>query len=538
MEESKAIVESTKSDLENSKTDGIFPLFSVDQIDTSWMTKPQKTFFEVLKNPANRDKRFDELIVLAGYKTRQSWYYAIKDERFTNLLESMGVQVRIRSDKFPLHHEVEYIKSPKEREDYLNGDVWDVRRLFDKFPRHRDPSNFIIDFTKVKNPILKVPIKRYYINMLANWQPRTIVSNFGRINAFFNILHDNFPEIRSLREIDRQTHIEKILLQIHSIPTTQAIRVITNVRAMFKYMYDNKWDDGPKTDALLITYDTPRKDETLPTPIPPNIVVQLDEYLENTIIPLLKKGENTPIVKPEYWDFIIIMRYTGRGFEDIVHLIVDSSEKDCLRYDLDGDPQLLIDHRITKIEKDLVIPLAHLKDMNGNNCVEQAILRQKERVKDLLPVKDGEEEYKYLFREIYKYDENDNPIVEVLRYDKFNKNIVLPKVCNQIPLKNNDSSIYKITSDQFRSTVVTEMIDAGIDIYAIKEFLGHSSIRMTERYIKVYQQRLKKEFKEKLSKSDATKIKNNLPDLEQHYDNQWVKNKIIAQFNLQKHEKL
>lgn len=36
----------------------------------------------------------------------------------------------------------------------------------------------------------------------------------------------------------------------------------------------------------------------------------------------------------------------------------------------------------------------------------------------------------------------------------------------------------KITSDQIRNTVVSEMIDAGIGIYAIKEFLGHSSVRI------------------------------------------------------------
>ncbi|MGR5953171.1 tyrosine-type recombinase/integrase [Bacillus paranthracis] len=51
---------------------------------------------------------------------------------------------------------------------------------------------------------------------------------------------------------------------------------------------------------------------------------------------------------------------------------------------------------------------------------------------------------------------------------------------------------------QFRHTVATEMIDAGVDIYAVKNFLGHSSVIMTEKYIKVYQQRLKKEFKDKL----------------------------------------
>lgn len=39
------------------------------------------------------------------------------------------------------------------------------------------------------------------------------------------------------------------------------------------------------------------------------------------------------------------------------------------------------------------------------------------------------------------------------------------------------------------------MIDAGVDIYAVKNFLGHSSVNMTEKYIKVYQQRLKRSLK-------------------------------------------
>ncbi|BCC32755.1 hypothetical protein BCM0100_p1188 (plasmid) [Bacillus cereus] len=76
------------------------------------------------------------------------------------------------------------------------------------------------------------------------------------------------------------------------------------------------------------------------------------------------------------------------------------------------------------------------------------------------------------------------------------------------------------------------MIDAGVDIYAVKNFLGHSSVNMTEKYIKVYQQRLKKEFKDKLLKSDATAIKDNLPEQEETFgDNKWVKNKIIAIFD-------
>ncbi|WP_345742868.1 tyrosine-type recombinase/integrase [Bacillus cereus] len=49
---------------------------------------------------------------------------------------------------------------------------------------------------------------------------------------------------------------------------------------------------------------------------------------------------------------------------------------------------------------------------------------------------------------------------------------VLSKICNQIPLSDigaQSGDIYKIASHQFRHTVATEMIDAGVDIYAVKK---------------------------------------------------------------------
>ena len=65
------------------------------------------------------------------------------------------------------------------------------------------------------------------------------------------------------------------------------------------------------------------------------------------------------------------------------------------------------------------------------------------------------------------------------------------------------------------------MIDAGVDIYAVTNFLGHSSVTMIEKYIKVYQQRLKEEFKDKLLNLDATVIEFlNRPRI--FGDNKWV----------------
>jgi len=117
----------------------------------------------------------------------------------------------------------------------------------------------------------------------------------------------------------------------------------------------------------------------------------------------------------------------------------------------------------------------------------------------------------------------------IIMYQRLYDDILI-RVCEQIPLRNIDGSIYKIAPHQFRHTVATEMIDAGVDIYAVKEFLGHNSIAMTERYVKVYQERLKKELKEKLGKTDATDVRANLPEQkeEQLYDNKWLKGKLAV----------
>ncbi|MFP3724352.1 tyrosine-type recombinase/integrase [Priestia filamentosa] len=531
MERNEAANSSKANNSKSLGTKAIVSPFPVTVTDTSWMTKAQKKFFGVLQQLENREKKYDELSTLAGYKSDGPWYKATKDERFVELLENIGVQARLIEEDYPAHYEVEFIKNPKEREEYLKEDMWDMRRLFKDYPKHRIPSNFVVKFTKMENKHLRQIIKRYFANMLGTWEPRTFNVNFDKTYPFFKALHNKYPNIRSFKELDRLEHIEKILPDIYSLSNRQATEAIKNTRTMFQYMYANKWSDGPKTDALLISYDTPKIEETLPRPIPPHIKIKLDDYLENTVIPLLEDGIDTSIVSPTYWDLIIILRYTGRRFEDMAHLIADGSDVDCLKYDLDGDPQLFLDHRIAKIKKDLVVPLAHLKDSEGRNLVERAILRQKERVKDLPPTSD---EKKYLFRERVDYGEENEPITEAVSYNYIYKNI-LPKICNQIPLSDigaESGDIYKITPHQFRHTVATEMIDAGVDIYAVKNFLGHSSVAMTEKYIKVYQQRLKKEFKDKLLKSDATAIKDNVPEQEEVLgDNKWVKNKIIAIFD-------
>lgn len=527
--------------LDNIETYNIIDYSNINNIDTSWMTNAQKKFFEILKDPNNINLTCRQISDIAGYKRRDNWYNALQSERFANLLISMGVELQRRSKAYPSHSEIEYIKNPEERRKHLNEDVWDIRKLFKEYPLHIKAYRYIVDFRYIESPPLRKIIKKYYENMLANWKPLSFNNKLYLLSQFFQSLYDLFPDISSLRELKRDIHIEPVLQNMYCNYTNAIVNASLNsVRAMFKYMYFNRWELGPDTSTLIIDYDIPVHAKVLPKPIPPLIKYQLDEYLESVIVPLLETGKETPIVAPMFWDMIIILRYTGRRYEDLAHLIADGTDKDCLRYDLDGDPQLFTDHRIAKIDKDIVVPLAHLKDANGKNIVEQAILRQKKRVSGLGPA--TADDHKYLFRRIKVenllyaadtplLDKNGEVIIETIDHDYFS-DCVLDKICKYIPLINENNDIYKITPHQFRHTVATEMIDAGIDIYAVKEFLGHSSVTMTERYIKVYQLTLKKQIMQKLGSSDAVEVVGNLPEQKEVYNNKWVKNKIIGVFEL------
>src|SRR5437667_4599046 len=53
---------------------------------------------------------------------------------------------------------------------------------------------------------------------------------------------------------------------------------------------------------------------------------------------------------------------------------------------------------------------------------------------------------------------------------------------------------YLLTGHQFRHTLATDMIEQGVDIYTVKEFLGHKTLAMTERYVKVYLTSLKAKY--------------------------------------------
>ena len=95
------------------------------------------------------------------------------------LLENMDVQIRRYTYGYPAHYEVEYIKHPKEREKYLEQDVWDMRKLFKDYPKHHPPIQFIIKFTKIENIHLRKIVKQMFCKYTWNLGTKNVQNKFG-----------------------------------------------------------------------------------------------------------------------------------------------------------------------------------------------------------------------------------------------------------------------------------------------------------------------------------------------------------------------
>jgi len=200
------------------------------------------------------------------------------------------------------------------------------------------------------------------------------------------------------------------------------------------------------------------KTRKIPRSIPTDILPQLDLHLMRAI-QMMESAQEPGILKPVYWDAIIILRRTGIRFEELVHLkeLDDQGRDCCLNQDSGGFWWLHIYRKTNKLVKDHRIPI---RESDG---VIEALHRQKDRVRDI------PSDEKYLFR-----DRKGILKTSVLR-------AALER--DLAPYLIHDGQPYIISPLQFRHTIAVEMIQQGIDVYTVKEFLGHSSLAAMDRYI-------------------------------------------------------
>ena len=148
---------------------------------------------------------------------------------------------------------------------------------------------------------------------------------------------------------------------------------------MLEYMATSPSWPGPRPPRFLVwDEDIPSEPHTLPRPIPPDVLDQLDPLLEKAV-EAMKQGKEPFFLSPMIWDALLILRHTGMRAEDVAHLKApdECGRNGCLDQDSEGYWWLRISHKITKMGKDHRIPT------RMSDGVIEAVHRQRKRIKDI-----------------------------------------------------------------------------------------------------------------------------------------------------------
>jgi hypothetical protein len=143
------------------------------------------------------------------------------------------------------------------------------------------------------NPLLRQQVKWYFRLRLIKWEARTFKTNLGHLKRL--LVH--FPLEAEVSTLNREM-IEDLLPRMAHLSDHAISKCLEVTKAMFNYMATSPAWTGARPPRFLIwEEDIPSQPETLPRPIPPEVLDQLDALLEKAV-EAMKQGETCAILSP------------------------------------------------------------------------------------------------------------------------------------------------------------------------------------------------------------------------------------------------
>ena len=373
------------------------------------------------------------------------------------------------------------VKKPTTTHKLLDKDYWLASELgFDSDSVH---SYCHIKFTGIKIPWLKYTTKRFVLMQSATKTYNTCKSYIQSISRFdkyvSSISIDFQPE-----NLNRQVGLRFIqYLAERNLSTSTRLVTLYNLRTFHQNTVIEEWLPFP-TKPIIYDVDLPKHTEIIPRYIPDYVLKQLKHHLHYL---------------PEYMQrFVVILWETGRRISEICTMPFN-----CLEQDEQSDWFLRVCER--KMKKNRLIPIS-------DKCVK-AIKSQQDYLNN------KQKAQKYLFPPICKHKSPH------LAYNTVY--FALNKLAKKYNITDINGSIWHFTPHQFRHTLATTMINAGVAQIMIQKYLGHESPEMTARYAHIHNETMKIAFEDYQDK--LVDIKGDLIDLEQLNDAQWLKANIASQ---------
>jgi len=326
-------------------------------------------------------------------------------------------------------------------------------------------------FAVKRHSIIKVELPNIAEDFLrlafAYKSEKTVRGYKTQLKHFYKFLGDRQISITKFSRRDFEEFARSFQERGYSPVVTN--HAINAVQIYLSWLYECghlKHDPEP----IIGNFPRPRRPEKLPRYLYPEV----DDLIQQS----LKEADNV-ISQALY-----LMRRTGIRIGDLRNL-----EYDCLRQDERGYSFMKVpigklnNERLFPLDKESIRLLKRIKKMsrknNGGHDPEKLVVHPRGRPP-------GDNDYHNVLFEIS----------EKIRLD------------NKLSLGDED-----LVSHRLRHTFATTLINAGIELEALRDLLGHRSIAMTLVYAKVAPTKLRKDYLEALERIEKDVRLPNLPKL-------------------------
>jgi integrase/recombinase XerD len=353
-----------------------------------------------------------------------------------------------------------------------------------------------INFSYIQQPWLKYYFKKFVLYMSSTRLSfSTLVGKVSDINVFSNFLNQ-ITYRQEFEGINRGLIIQYFTyLKTKKYSYSQHTHCISTLKTFFETGVLNHWFNVEP--ALIRPEDWLKEHKRLPRFIPEEVMTQINQHIDSLPKPVMR--------------MLLIDIECGFRIGELTRLKLD-----CLKSN--GKEGWYIQYQMYKMNKEHTKPIS--------NELAQVIQEQQSYIKQLFG-----NSFPYLFsgRARQRSDEF-IPEPKLMTGQSFINHI--KRLAKQFEIKDNSGKIWNFQTHQFRHTVGTRMINAGVPQHIIQRYLGHESPEMTMVYAHIFDETLRKEV-EKYHESRVVNFKGEASELDEtvlssNDDLEWFKKNVQA----------
>ena len=433
--------------------------------------------------------------------------------------EVLGKVYPIKSPIFMfLERFYEGISPVFDERDEWEKDIWDIRRLINKYDIEYNPSKneYLVNFSTIKNPYFKDAVKTYFKQRILsqnNFAWSTARTYVGWIGKFLNYISDMEPTWKDLKQLSRQ-HIEGYIEWLSQYvkghtrkdanPNRYKRQSLTAVNQFIRdlHFYNNS-QMAPyiPVDLLIFPSDKPRKTKKSHDTI---------DYIPQFVLEQLFK--NIDHLHKEVQPIVWIAFKTGLRISDVLGL-----KQNCLVL-LNGKYSI-----VTDIEKTYVIGHMVPIDEELANIIAVLIDNTKKNSN-----KDNNPEDFIFVR--YRGKRQGRAYEQGWVSDQLNLLARRKNITDEL------GNLFHFKMHQFRHTYAIKLLNSGTDIFTVQELLAHSSPEMTMVYAKLLDETKRKAYEKAVTdgvfsfdlNGNMYEVNNNEEIPEEIKEMLWLNHKLTA----------